>query len=129
MSNDTSNVCLNCQQELTQRKWSKLSIVGFSVSIVAFVIELIPVLCGVIFRDAIDSGDATVFIVLLFGFVALYGLVWLVGGLVGTASIVMSIVGLTNVARSGKRGKAFAIIGIILSAISVLPLGLFSLSI
>lgn len=132
MSNDTPNVSLNSQQELTQRKWSKLSIVGFSVSVVAFIIGLIPSICGLFFHDLINAGDASTpippFLMLMLGFIALYGIVWLVSGLVGAASIVMSIVGLTNVVRQGKRGKAFAIIGIVLSAISVFPIGLYLLS-
>lgn len=130
VSNDMSNSYLDGQQELSQRKWSVLSIVGFSVSVVACVIELIPWIYALSLQDIENAGEAAapIFVVLMLGFALFFGISWIVGGVIGVAGIIMSVVGLTRIAKQGLRGKIFAIIGIILSAISVCPIWLFILS-
>ena len=126
---DSARVYSKSQQELPQRKWNALSSVGFSVSVVAFVVELIPWIYALTFRDLENAGEAAVpiFVVLILGFALIFGISWLVGGLIGLAGIIMSIVGLLNIVKQGRRGKAFAIIGIVLSAISICPIGLYVL--
>lgn len=86
-----------------KRSWDVLSIVGFCISLVGLLIDLI------VFIDmATDTNLATVLLLIV-------GLI--VGGIFGAVGTLLSIIGLVLAVNKQKRGKAFAIIGIVVGAL------------
>lgn len=99
---------------IPKKKWDVLSIIGFCVSFIATLIDVLSVLYLIL-----DPNLGTVLLM----FVAL-----IAGCCVGAIGLVLSIIGLVLSIKKKKRGMVFAIIGIILSALCVLiiVLGLMS---
>lgn len=111
---DEQKTCSNCgytaNAELSvpisvenKKPWDVLSIVGFCISIIGLLIDLIAFI-----SMAADANLGTALLLIV-------GLV--VGGIFGAVGTLLSIVGLVLTIKKQKRGKAFAIIGIVVGAI------------
>ena len=90
-----------------------LSIVGFCISIIGLLVDLFAFICMLA-----DVNLATV-LLLVIGMVA--------GGIIGGAGTILSVIGPVLVGKKQKRGKAFAIVGIVIGAVCALFV-LFSIS-
>lgn len=110
---DEQKICPNCGYTVNtetasfsaenKKPWDVLSIVGFCISLIGLLIDLIAFI-----SMAADANLGTA-LLLIVGLVA--------GGIFGAVGALLSIAGLVLAVKKQKRGKAFAIIGIVVGAI------------